>query len=57
MTNKQICENVLKEVASHAPYKKLFDPHLKKIQVGNTKVFMKEEIRTALEQAMGLAVL
>ena len=38
-------------------FKVKLDPKLKKIQIGVTKVFMKEEVRVCLEQALGIAVL
>lgn len=57
LTSKQVCDMILKEISSHTQFKKVFDPSLKKIQTGLTKVFMKEEVRSALEQAMGIAVL
>ena len=41
----------------HSNYKKVLDPTLKKWQIGITKVFMKEEVKTALESSMGIAIL
>eukprot|EP00347_Sterkiella_histriomuscorum_P007684 403347970 len=55
--NKTLCEMIFKEVQQYAQNKKILDPEMKMWQVGVTKIFMKEDVRTALESAMGLAVL
>lgn len=38
-------------------FKKAMDPSLNKWQIGVSKIFLKEDVRTILEQAMGIAVL
>lgn len=54
---KRLCEEIFKECLSLPNLKKVLDPALKKWQIGNTKVFMKEDVKVTLESAMGLAVL
>jgi myosin heavy subunit len=56
VSNKQICEMIFKEVLTYKEFKKVLDPVLKKWQIGLTKVFMKEDVRTSLERAIGFAV-
>jgi myosin heavy subunit len=55
--NKVMSEAVFKTVLEHShQHKKILDPAAKRWQVGLTKIFMKEDVRTALESSMGLAV-
>lgn len=56
-SSKVICEEIFKQILLHSQtYKKILDPSAKRWQIGVTKVFMKEDVRTALEASMGLAV-
>lgn len=54
---KLICEQIFKELLNYPQYKKVLDPAQKRWQIGSNKVFLKEDVRTTLEQAMGVAVL
>jgi len=53
---KEICLGIFEKLNQNPQFKKVVDKPLKKWQIGDTKVFMKEDVRTVLEQAMGLAV-
>ena len=46
---KNACELIFKELMNYPQFKKIVDPSMKKWQVGVTKVFLKEDVRTTLE--------
>ena len=48
----QICMDIFETLLKDARYAKVLDKKLKKWQIGLTKVFMKEEVRQLLENAL-----
>ncbi len=57
LTPKEVSDQIFKKINTYQQFKKTMDPALKRWQIGITKVFMKEEVRTVLEQSVSLAVL